>query len=337
MRSLLSAFAWILLVSMVDIGTAPAQQTDRVYKIGWLWLGRPGLVQVPMEKWTGSPGAAFRDALRDSGYVLGKNFIVDVRHGHGEVARLAAAASSLVSSDVDLIVTVGTAPTIAAMQATRRIPIVFVGAHDPVGKGLVASLANPGGNVTGMAVQVAGPKIYQLLRDIAPAIRRAGLLNYWPNVPEQYRETGRTNSKAAAAAIGVELIPLRVTDRDELEPKLAELAGAGDGGLIISSDATLLQWSAYILATALRHQLVTVCDELEWVAAGCLITYAEDPYVRLRRAAGLVNKILKGTRPADIPVEEPTTFKLVINARTAKALDLAVPPSLLAIADEVIE
>src|ERR1700716_837813 len=150
MRFLFSTFALALLGLTVNICPASAQQTDRVYRIGWLWIGTPGHVQLPMEQWTGS-GAAFRDALRDRGYVVGKNLVVDLRHAKGDVTLLAAEAEALVASKVDVIVSSGTPSTIAAMQATKTIPIVFPGVGDPVGKGIVASLAKPGGNVTGMA------------------------------------------------------------------------------------------------------------------------------------------------------------------------------------------
>jgi putative ABC transport system substrate-binding protein len=336
MKPLLSALAWTLLFLMVDIGTASSQQGGRVYRIGWLWIGRPGLVLPPMETWSGTD-AAFPDALRDRGYVLGKNLIVDARHAHGDVARLATEAESLVANGVDLIVTVGTTPTSAAIRATNRVPIVFVAAHDPVGKGLVASLARPGGNVTGMAVQLTELKMYQLLRDISQATPRVGLVTYAPSVPDQYLPLAAARARATAKAVGIELIGLSVNARDELEPKFAELADGGDGAIIITSDSTLLLWRTSILAMALRYRLVTVCDLLEWAEAGCLITYADDPYPRLRGAAGMIDKILKGAKPADIPVEEPTTYKLIVNAKTAKALDRTVPTSILARADEVIE
>lgn len=174
MRPLLSAVAWTLLALMVDAGAASAQQPGRVYKIGWLWIGRPGYVPVPIEKWT-TGGAAFRDSLRDSGYVVGKNLVVDVRHASGDAARLEAEAEALVAMGVDVIVTQGTPPTVAAMKATKRLPIVFEGVGDPVEKGIVASFARPGGNVTGMAVLIAGAKQWQLLHEIAPAVRRAGV------------------------------------------------------------------------------------------------------------------------------------------------------------------
>jgi putative ABC transport system substrate-binding protein len=176
-----------LLALVVGIDAASAQLPGRVYKMGALWIGRPGYVQEPMEQWKGT-GATYRDALRDHGFVLGKNFVVEVRHAHGDATRLAAEAEALVASGVDVITTQGTPPTVAMMQVTKHIPIVFSGVGDPVEKGIVASLARPGGNVTGMAVLIAGPKQWQLLHEIAPAVRRAGLLSNAANRPAQDRQ-----------------------------------------------------------------------------------------------------------------------------------------------------
>jgi putative tryptophan/tyrosine transport system substrate-binding protein len=344
MRFLLSALAWAILGLTVDIGAASAQQSDRVYKIGWLSLARPGWVYPPIETWPGAIGG-FWDALRDKGFVVGKNLVVDLRHGNGDMARLAQEAESLAASNVDLIVTRGGAATAAAMQATKHIPIVFLEVGDPVGRGMVASLAKPGGNVTGIAVQVTGPKMYQLIRDIAPKVRRVGRLNYGParanslnqDRAQEYQATQDAINKTAAAAVGLEDIYFPVNSRDEIEPKLAEFAKGGDAALIIVSDITISLWSEYILATALQHRLVTACNDIGWARAGCAISYADDNYARLRRGAVMVDKVLKGTKPADIPVEQPTVFKLIVNARTMKALDLTVPPMLLTLADEVIE
>jgi putative ABC transport system substrate-binding protein len=157
MRPLLSAIAWTLVALMVDIGAASAQQPGRVYRIGWLWVGEPDL--VPYERFKGS-GGAFRDALRESGYVVGKNLVVDVRDAQGDVSRLPALAEALVATQPDVLVTPGTAPTIAAMRATKTIPIVFPGVGTPIERGIVKSLTNHGGNATGQAVNLGNPKNY---------------------------------------------------------------------------------------------------------------------------------------------------------------------------------
>jgi putative ABC transport system substrate-binding protein len=343
MRPLLSALAWALIAATVDIGAASAQQSgDRIYRIGLLWSGGPGLLAETMEEWR-PVRAAFRDELRNGGYVIGKNLVVDVRHAYGDVARLGAEAAALVASNVDVIVAVGTASTVAAMQSTRHVPIVFAGVADPVEKGIVASIARPGGNVTGIAGQIAGPKLWQLLHEVAPTAQRAAVLAYRPNMPSEDRAAAylgkvRQKTKAAADATGIEALPMSIDGFGEVGRKFAELAGGGDAGIVIVSDPTLFLWRTSIMAMAQQHRLVTVCPQSRaWAEAGCLVTYAEDEHATNRRAAAQVVKILKGTRPADIPVEEPTHFKLIINNRTAKALGLTVPLTLLAAADEVIE
>jgi putative ABC transport system substrate-binding protein len=343
MRRLLSAIAWMLLALMVDVCAAAAQQPGRVYKIGYLWIGRAGLESRPFESWT-EPNSAIRDALRDNGFVVGKNLVVDVRHAHGEVARLAVEAESLVASGVDVIVTVGTPPTLAAMQATKRIPIVFMQAGDPVEKGLIASLASPGGNVTGMATLITQPKLWQFLREISPSTRRVAVVGYAQNrgAPEDrvesYRAFVNKRWMEAAAAVGMEYLRMPVNSLGEVDSKFAELAGGGDAGIIISVDSTVSLWRSELMQMALQHRLVSSCPQGRWWAeAGCLVTYTEDVHAMNRGLGTNVAKVLKGTRPADIPVEQPTVIKLIINAKTAKALDLTVPPSLLALADEVIE
>ena len=344
MRPLLSAVAWTLLAFMVDIGAAAAQQSGRVYKIGWLWIGRPGYVPVPIEKWT-AEGAAFRDSLRDSGYVVGKNLVVDVRHASGDAARLEAEAEALVAMGVDVIVTQGTPPTVAAMKATKRLPIVFEGVGDPVEKGIVASLARPGGNVTGMAVLIAGAKQWQLLHELRRPYDAPDSFSNAANNPADDRQVAwltfsRERMKADAAAVGIEPVSMRVYTLKDVETKFAELASEGAAGIVVNADALLSnpEWRPAIMEVALRHRLPTSCAQLRlWAESGCLMTYSEDWSAVRRGLTAKVVKVLQGTAPADIPDEQPTTYKLLINAKTAKALDLTVPPLLLALADEVIE
>jgi putative ABC transport system substrate-binding protein len=337
MRSLLSALALTLLAVVVGVGSGSAQQTDRIYKIVTFVTG------LPVEKWTGPP-AAFRDALRDRGYVVGKNLVIEVRHGDGEVARLATVAETVVASKPDVILTFATAPTVAAMQATKTIPIIFSGVGGPVEKGIVASLAKPGGNATGTVGMISNAKMWQLLHEIAPATRRAGFLVYAPNTlrgisnPFEYRADMLSRNRRDAEAAGIELIDMFVDTRDELEAKLAELAAGGNAGIFIVTDPVLFSWRSSILNIASRYSLPTVCAQwLEWAAEGCLATYGEDPYEERRDRAGQVDKVPKGTKPADIPVQQPTKINLIINAKTAKTLGLTVPPAVLAVADEVIE
>ena len=297
---------------------------------------------LPFEQFTGTMGA-FRDALRDHGYVVGKNLVVDVRDAQGDASRLPALAEALVAANPDVLVTPGTSPTVAAMRATRTIPIVFPGVGAPVERRIVKSLANHGGNATGQAVNVSNPKLWQLLRDAAPAVQRAGFVAYAPNslapgrTPE-YRAGRMAWLGAESAQSGFELVDLMVDSLDELEPKVAALASGGEAVLFMSTDTVLFSWRTRIMAMAMRYRLATACAQwFGWGEAGCLITYGEDNLKMGRRAATQVAKALSGTNPSDIPIEQPTKFKLIVNAKTAKALSLTVPPSLLALADEVIE
>jgi putative ABC transport system substrate-binding protein len=334
--------ALVLLAFLAAAAAASAQQSGRVYKIGYLFAGTPGEVRPPFEKWTGQ-NAVFVDALRDKGFAVGKNLVVEVRLAGGDVSRLPALAESLVAWQPDVIVSPGTAATVAAMRATKTIPIVFVGLGGPVEKGIVASLAKPGGNVTGIAVNVETSKMSQLLRDAAPSLRRLGWVAYEPNTfahnrTPEYRAGRIARLGTVIAQEGFEFVDLFVDSLDELEPKVAALASRGEAALFMSTDPMLFSWRASIMAMALRYRLPTACAQsFGWGEAGCLITYGEDPYDLRRRGAAQVAKILNGTKPADIPVEQPTKFNLIVNARTAKALGLTLPPSLFALADEVIE
>ena len=274
---------------------------------------------------------------------MGKNLVVDVRDAQGDVSRLPALAEALVATHPDVLVTSGTAPTVAAMRATKTIPIVFPGVGSPVERGIVKSLVNHGGNATGQAVNLGNPKMWQLLRDASPALRRVGRVAYAPNsfaqgrTPE-YRANLMARFGAESAQAGFELVDLGVDSLDELEPKVAALAGRGEAALFMATDVTLFTWRAQIMAMAMRYRLPTACSQwFGWGEAGCLITYGEDTDDIGRRAAAQVVKILNGTKPSDIPIEQPTKFKLIVNAKTAKALGLTLPPSLLALANEVIE
>ena len=344
MRPVFSAIALTIALLIVEVSTAAAQQSDKTYKIGFLMVGAPDFVWPPMEKWEaweGGGATTLRDTLRDRGYVLGKNLVVELRHARGDVAKLAAEAEALVASGVDVIVSGGTAPTLAAMRVTKRVPIVFNGLGGPVEKGVVASLTHPGGNVTGMAVRTTPPKTMEILKEIAPSTKRAGVLVYLPNNAGAGPDFWPKESalfRVNAAAAGMEYFDMGVNSYDGLTARFVEMANTGDGGILIASDTTLFSWRTPIMEMALRHRLPTVCGQwLGWAAAGCVITYAEDAHARNRGAAAQIDKVLKGTKPADIPVEQQSHWQLIINAKTAKALNLTLPPALLARADEVIE
>jgi putative ABC transport system substrate-binding protein len=335
---------WMIVALIVIARAAEAQQPGRVYKIGNLSIGRPGFVIPPPEQWIG-PQGAYRDTLRDAGFVLGKNLVFEVRHGNGDATRLGAEAEALVASGVDVIVTSGTPSTLAAIQATTRIPIVFVGVSDPVEKRIVSNLARPGSNVTGMAVMIAYAKQWELLHEVAPTVRRAPHLFTLKGIATGDRATAMNewfvrSMKAFAAVVGIETFPLGVNSLSEVEAKFAELASGGAAGVFVLNESLMTtdEWRPFILKMALNHRLPTSCAEnREWAESGCLVTYAEDWYAIGRGGAAQVVKVLRGTWPGDIPVEQPTSYKLIINDKTAKALDLTVPPALLAAAAEVIE
>jgi putative ABC transport system substrate-binding protein len=331
----------LLAVAAGGVSTS-AQQSGRVYRVGLLHLGKPGLVMIPVEKWSG-PGGVFRDRLKDSGYVIGRNLVVEERHASGDPGRLPTEAAALVAAGVDVIFTQGTEATVAAMQTTKRIPIVFGFVSDPVEKGMVASLARPGGNVTGMAVLIAQPKAWQNLREVAPDIVRAGAVFSEFNRPaanraEAYEALTNARMRANAAAVGLEPISMPVKSLVEIDSRFAELAAMGRAGAVVSTDATMIEQRGEVLSMALRHRLPTSCSQRRSFAeAGCLVTYTEDVPGIMRGVALQVAKVLNGAPPADIPVEQPTNYKVVINLRTAKALDLTIAPVVLAKADEIID
>lgn len=341
MRSLLSALALTILCLAVDTCAASAQEPGRVYRIGWLWIGLRNS-HVTYEQFVGGAAGTFRDALRDSGYIVGKNLVVDLRDAQGDASRLPALAEALVATQPDVLVTGGALPTIAAMGATKTIPIVFPGTGTPVETGIVKSLVNQGGNATGQA-NLQNPKVWQLLHEAAPTIRRAGFVAYAPKTfaldrSPEYRARNLKILGDEASQAGFEMVDLTVDRLEELEPKVAALANGGKAALFMHTDLTLITWRAEFMSMAMRYRLPTACTQwFDWGKEGCLITFGEDDPDRGRRAAAQVVKIFNGTKPADIPIEQPAKFKLIVNAKTAKALDLTLPPSLLALADEVIE
>lgn len=343
MRFFLSTLAFALLAGMGGLGSAFSQEPGRIYRIGWLEIGTPTMVPVPIEEW--SRWGVFREDLRHQGFIAGKNLFIEARHAQGDVARLQAGAESLVASGVDVIVTLGTPPTVAAMKATSRIPIVFAFVGDPLEKGLIATLSRPGGNVTGMATLTSYPKLWQLLHDVSPSTRRIGVLTHEQNrgalgnQEAAYRQYAGKKWRDTAASVGSEFISVNVSSLEDADSKLAELASGGNAGIIINTDYTIFQWRAPIMEMARKHGLVSGCPQSEaYAQAGCLVTYAEDRFAIPAGAGRQVVKILKGVKAGEIPVEQPTAgFKIILNAKTAKALDVTIPPSVLAIADEVIE
>jgi putative ABC transport system substrate-binding protein len=281
--------------------------------------------------------AIVRERLGELGYGEGRSLVFEVRSAGGDLARLSALAAEIVRSAPDAIVAgVGTAAPKAAQGATAAIPIVFIGAGDPLGTGLVKSLSRPGGNVTGLNTQAGeiNGKRLQLLDDLAPGTRRVAVL-LSPDAP--FTPSALADLKAVAAQRGtaLELCPVRTAD--ELAPRLEAAMKAGATALTILETPPLLEMRRPIAERAARLRLVAIYGSRAFVEAGGLMSYGADRRHLDRRAAELVDKILKGQAPADIPVEQPTVFELVLNQAAARALGIGVPPSLLAMASEVIE
>jgi len=289
------------------------------------------LTQSAQSEWT----AAFVQRMREHGWIDGRTIAIEYRWGEGRSGRLAEIAAELVRLKVDIIVTGGTAAVIAAKQATSVIPIVFGVAGDPVGTGLVASLARPGGNVTGLSNQstdLAGKRL-ELLRDVVPGLRRLAIM---ANVssPIGVLETGEV--QAAAGKLGIEAVSLEIRRMEDIAPAVEALRGHADA-LFVVTDPLMNTNRILINTLALGARLPSMHAGRDYVEAGGLMSYGPNFADLFRRAADYVDKILRGAKPADLPVEQPTKFDLVVNMKTAKALGLELSPTLLARADQVIE
>jgi ABC-type uncharacterized transport system substrate-binding protein len=322
---LLALLAVFLLATPL---AAEAQAPGKIPRIGFLSGRSP----------TDSPQLleAFRQGLRELGYVEGKTIAIEYRFAEGRPERLPALAAELVRLKVDVIVTAAPPAPLVAKQATSTIPIVFPVAGDPVAEGLVASLARPGGNITGlatMAPEVVGKQL-ELLKELAPKVSRVAVLQNPSNHghPPQLRQ-----AEGAARALGAQLHILRAGSPAEIETAFAAMRSQRVGGVLVLRDPLFRAQRAQIAALAAKSRIPAVFGFREEAEAGGLMAYGTINSQMYRRAATYVDKILKGAKPAALPVEQPTKFELIINLRTAKALGLTVPPSLLQRADEVIQ
>jgi putative ABC transport system substrate-binding protein len=279
--------------------------------------------------------AAFLRRLPELGWIEGRNVAIEVRWAEGRSERFAEIADEFVRLKVDVIVTAGTAPVIAAKKATSVIPIVFAGAGDPVATGMVASLARPGGNVTGLSIQHTdlGRKRLGLLLEVVPGLRRLAIMAN-RSAPNALLEVDEV--QAAARTLGLEVATFDIRRAEDIAPAFAALKGRADA-LFVVSDPLVSSHRIQIHALALEARLPTASGLRDYVEDGGLMSYGAHLTAVFGRAAGFVDKILRGTKPADIPVEQPTKFDLVVNLITAKALGLTIPSSLLARADAVIE
>jgi putative tryptophan/tyrosine transport system substrate-binding protein len=308
---------------------AHAQQpAGRVYRIGYLSI-ISGEHSYAIK--------AFEEGLRRLGYRVGENVVIEYRFANGEVERLPALAADLVGLGVDIIVTGINLITVAAMKATTTIPIVMTTSVDPVRAGLVASLARPGGNVTGLAVDAGGEilsKRFELLKETLPNLSRVGILFNPDNAASRSR---LTSTMKIAPTLGLTTIPIEARGLDAFEQAFAIMVRERAQAFVMQGDSVLFNHRSQIAELALRNRLPAASVQRELAEAGFLLTYGSDIRDLYRRSAVFVDKIFKGAKPADLPVEQPTKYELVINLKTAKALDIIVPPTLLTRADEVIE
>jgi putative tryptophan/tyrosine transport system substrate-binding protein len=309
---------------------ARAQQSERVRRIGVLM---PLAADDPEGQ---NRVAAFAQELQQLGWTIGRNLRIDTRWAAGDPERVRKQAAELVALQPDAILTTGSTSLGPLRQATRTVPIVFVILIDPVGAGFVASLAKPGGNVTGFIAFEYGisPKWLEILKQIAPAVTRVAVLRD-PDISAGIGQFGAI--QAVAASFGVEVSPVGVRDAGEIERDIGAFAQSSNTGLIVTGSAWAVIHRDLIVMLAARHKLPTVYWDRTPVVSGGLISYGADLIDQYRRAATYVDRILKGEKPADLPVQAPTKYELVINMKTAKALGLDIPPTLLARADEVIE
>ena len=306
---------------------ARAQQLVKQRTIGFLGSSTPSA----MSQWV----AAFVQRLRDLGWIEGGTVTIEYRWAEGRSSRAAEIAAEFVQLKVDVIVTYGTSSVLAAKQATSVIPIVFAAANDPVGAGLVASLARPDGNVTGFSVQQvdAAGKRLELLREIFPSLRRLAILANVGN-PGAALEMGE--AQVAARTLGLEVTTIEIRRGEDIAPGFDALKSQAEA-LYVCTDPLVITNRARIQTSAMGARLPTVYNSREYVETGGLMSYGPNFLDQWRRTAEIVDKILRGAKPSDIPVEQPTKFDLVLNLTTAKVLGLTIPSMLIARADEVIE
>jgi len=310
---------------------ARAQQADRVRRIGAL-IGAPSADNPDAQ----ANIRAFLQVLQQLGWTDGRNVRIDIRWGAGNADDIRKYAAELAALAPDVIFASGTASVGPMLQATRTVPIVFANVADPVGAGFVDSLARPGGNASGFIqfeYSLSG-KWLELLKQIAPGVTRAAVLRD-PAITSGIGQFAVIQS--VAPSVGVEVSAINVRDAGEIERAVTAFARSSNGGLIVTASALAVLHRQPIIALAARHKLPAVYYRRYFVTSGGLISYGYDVVEQFRGAAGYVDRILKGATPADLPVQAPTKYELVINLKTAKALGLEVPPTLLARADEVIE
>jgi putative ABC transport system substrate-binding protein len=319
-RSFVAVLGIALLLSL----RAHAETATNPWRIGLLG-------DAPASFWD-----ALRQGLRELGYEEGRNIVIEYGNPEGDYNRLPSLAEGLVQRRTDLIVSAGISATHAAKRATATTPIVMVIGSDPVATGLIAAMAHPGGNITGLASMLVelNSKRLQLLHDAFPAVARVGLV---ANSTSSAYSYSVASTEAAARGLGLELTKAGVRGPDELEQAFAAVKAAGAGAVFVLSSTMFFKVRTTLAEIAARERLPTMFPDREFVEAGGLMSYAPNLPATYRHAASYVDRVLKGAAPAEMPVEQPTTFELVVNVKAAKALGLTIPPAILLRASEVIE
>jgi len=321
--------AGILVFSLLAAPlAADAQQAGRVGRIGFL-----GNSTAALEAHLVGP---FREGLRDLGYVEGRNFVIEYRWAEGKYERFPSLIAELIALKVEVIVTAGTPAALAVKKATTSIPLVMIAVGDPVGTGLIESLAHPGGNITGVssiAPELEGKRL-ELLREVVPKIAHVAV--FW-NPANPIQVIQEREMQAAAKVLRMKVLSLGVRTPEELDAAFAAILRKRPGALLVLADRLFLHHRARIMDFAVKHRLPGVHAYRELVEAGGLMSYGPSYAGMHRRAAYFVDRILKGTKPADLPVERPARFELVLNQKAAKALGLTIPPSVMIRTTEVIQ
>ena len=307
---------------------ARAQQPAKIPRIGFL-----GNSTATMEANLIGP---LRDGLRELGYEEGRNVIIEFRWANGKYDQFPALVAELLAAKVDVIITAGTPATLAIKKATSTVPLVFIAVGDPVGTGVVPNLGRPGGNITGLssiAPDLEGKRL-ELLREVVPKLSHVA---FFLNPANAFHTASMRQARVAAQSLGIKLQPMEVNKSEQLDGAFASIVKEKPDALLILADRVFLHNRKRMMEFAIQQRLPSVNAYRELVEAGGLISYGPSYEDMHRRAAVYVDKILKGTKPADLPIEQPTKFTLLINLKTAKTLGLTVPPTLVARADELIE
>jgi putative ABC transport system substrate-binding protein len=317
---------FLVAVILVSANLAEAQQAKKAPQVGFLIASSPSAQQPRLE--------AFKRGLRERGYTEGQNILLELRAGEGKSEQLSVAAAELVRLKVDIIVTGGPSSTLAARKATNTIPIVMTLDNDPVGEGLVASLARPGGNITGLSTlgpELSGKRL-ELLKEIVPKLSRVAMFY----TSGRRGATDFKETDAAARALRLQLQYIELQSSNDVEAAFRTAIKRRAQAVLALSSAVLLSQRAQIAELAVKHRLPAIYAREEFVEAGRLMHYAPSTSDLSRRAATFVDKILKGTKPADLPVEQPMKFEFVVNLKAAKQIGLTIPPNVLVRADRVI-